>query len=513
MNVSAPAPAAQRSVLVFLIVGMLIRLLAVNQPLVNAHLFRQTQTALMTQGLMEPGWQLSAVATWRGDLPARLVLELPAYNYLVIAVHKVLGNLDISGKVVSVLLWAAGFLVLQQIWRRCLNPRQAFWANFLFVFAPLSVFFGQAFMPEMLIQLLAFSFIVMLLRYDERPEPARFLAAAAVGLLGMLVKGPEISHLYLIVAILVLKHKGLAAVKVPAFWIALIVTGIVLKAWSHLIDVVNSAYFPDWSSRAILTNFIGSFQSRFSPAGYLKISMYLALFVLTPVGLPFLAMGLWRLIRTKPWKIAMWWVLSIAFFFFFWSGPVGRGQSYYNLPALGPCALLFGWGVDWLLSDRIRSERLRRFATASLIVAIVPFLVLGNLYLFRPDPVVLESTRWIREHTSPDDLILLKANHREDAVEYPALAPFPYYGQRRFWIYSPGVPEEERQRALRTSRYAIVTSPPERTSRLDMWRRKIKKQVFKPEDIQPTLLSAGFNPVYTNSSFIVYSNRSMMIPE
>jgi hypothetical protein len=140
-----------------LVLGMVIRSLAFNQPAVDAHPVRQAQTADWTyHAAQEPGLPLSAEVSWRGDTHARLTLEFPLYNYLTLALFRLTGSIDSAGKLASIFLWAASFLVLQLIWKRILEPRQVFWANLLFVFAPLSVFFGQAVMPEMLIQLLAF---------------------------------------------------------------------------------------------------------------------------------------------------------------------------------------------------------------------------------------------------------------------------------------------------------------------------------------------------------------------
>jgi 4-amino-4-deoxy-L-arabinose transferase-like glycosyltransferase len=505
MSTSAQAaPPARNPVLWFLLVGIILRLLAVNQPLVDAHLFRQAQTALITRGLIEqPGWHFGTTATWRGDLPAHLVLELPVYNYLVIPLCKLTGNLDVSGKLVSVALWVAGFILLQQIWRRCLNARQAFWANLLFVLAPLSVFFGQAFMPEMLVQLLAFGFLVALLRYQEQPKTGRFLLAAGIGLVGMLVKGPEIAHLYLIAAVLVFQKEGPRALRKPAYWAAAILTLLVLKSWSHVMDVANTEYFPEWTSSKVLIGFIGTLRSHFDVIGYAKIATYLICFVLTPVGAVFVCAGIGRLWRTRPPGFSAWWVLSVIFFFVFWSGSAAKGQSYYNLPALGPCALLFGLGVDAFL------ERCRiipsRWAAIMVVLAMSPFLAGGIWYLFRPDRVVVESAEWIREYTDPEDLILLKANHREDAVFYEALAPFPYYAQRRFWVYSNSFRHEEMQRALATSKYALVTLPPQETSWVDAWRRRLKRESLKVEKIDSVLDAAGFRTiVHSNEHFVVY---------
>ncbi len=229
-----------RPVWLFLLVGMALRCVAINKPLIDAHLVRQTQTAAATESLInQPGLNLSSNVPWSGDIDDRYLQELPLYNYLVIGIYRVVGDLDASGKVTSIILWAASFLCLQFIWRRFLDREQTNWANLLFVVAPLGVFFGQAFMPEMLVQLLAFSFVLLAIRYIEIPSVTRWISCVAVGLTGLLVKLPEIAHLYVILIALVFGCEGRKGLVRPRYLIAAAATIVVLKLWGNYPDTVN----------------------------------------------------------------------------------------------------------------------------------------------------------------------------------------------------------------------------------------------------------------------------------
>src|SRR5437588_6015064 len=230
----------ERSFWLFLLVGIALRCVAINQPLLDAHLIRQCQSAAATESLMnQPGLNLSSRIPWSGDIDDRYVQGLPLYNYLVIGVYRVIGNLDESGKITSILLWAVSFLCLQSIWRRLLDREQTNWANLLFVVAPLGVFFGQAFMPEMLVQVLAFSFVLLAIRYNEAPTLARWISCVAVGLTGTLVKLPETVHLYLILIGLVFSREGRKALVRPRYLIAAALTIAALKVWGNYVDTVN----------------------------------------------------------------------------------------------------------------------------------------------------------------------------------------------------------------------------------------------------------------------------------
>ncbi|MCI0540554.1 MAG: glycosyltransferase family 39 protein, partial [Verrucomicrobiales bacterium] len=266
--------------------GILIRLVAINQPLLDAHLVRQAQTADWTyHALQEPGFPLSAEVSWRGDTPARLVLEFPAFNYVVMLIAGVVPSLDAAGKLASILFWAASFAVLQNIWARLLTPRQTFWANLLFVLAPLSVFFGQAFMPEMCIQFLAFCMLTGLLLYRETGAVRHYALFAGAGLLGLVVKSLEITHLYAVALIVFWQREGAKLFLKPHHWIGGMITLAGLFLWVHYVDGVNRAFFPEWTATELSHQFLGTWQQRLNWHFYFKIAAYLAAFVAGPIGL------------------------------------------------------------------------------------------------------------------------------------------------------------------------------------------------------------------------------------
>jgi hypothetical protein len=60
----------ERSFWLFLLVGTVLRCIAINQPLVDAHPLRQCITAAATESLIDqPGFNLSYRIPWSGDLP------------------------------------------------------------------------------------------------------------------------------------------------------------------------------------------------------------------------------------------------------------------------------------------------------------------------------------------------------------------------------------------------------------------------------------------------------------
>jgi len=497
-----------RSFWLLLLAGLALRCGALNQPLVDAHLIRQCQTAAATKSMIaEPGFPLSATIPWQGDLGSRYLQELPLYNYLVIGVHYVTGQLDLSGKLTSVLLWMVSFFCLQPIWRRMLDARQALWANALFVIAPLGVFFGQAFMPEMLIQALAFGLVLTALRYHESPTLARWVAVAATGLMALLVKLPETSHLYLIIAILIFWRAGWRGLMAPRYLIAAVLTAAVLKAWGSYVDSVNAAALPEWSSRYVLPAFIGDFHSRFHFKPWAMIFLYIGGFIVPGPAAAGVAYGFWVFIRKCRERLLGLWLLSVAAYYLVWFGNCGTAQSYYNLPALGPLCALFGIGVNALFA----SERIapwRRPAIIAVVLALVLPAVPVLRYLFKQDRQIFAAAGWLHRHTQPGEVILFRPNHRNDMIDYHYNPVVAYYAERPTFVWTRYTPVSQRSTALERARYVVVTLPAPLPSGLPGMLNQFRGiSALQPEPLD-WLAAESFELVTQESEFAIYQRRS-----
>lgn len=489
---------------VLLALGIALRGVALNQPLLDAHAARQCQTAAATESrILEPGFHLSAKIPWAGDLGARYVQELPLYNYLAIGVYHLIGGLDASGKIVSILLWAISFVVLQFIWRRVLDRHQINWANALFVFAPLSVFYGQAFMPEMLIQLLALAFVLLAIRYDEQPTLGRWSACAAVGLLALLIKFPEIAHLYLILVALVFARERTRALLRPRYWIAAALTVVALKMWSGYLDSVNVDPLSFGSSQKSLLAFIGTWQSRFHFAPWVMTCLYLAAFVLPGVAAPITVYGLWTFFRGARSIILGLWLLSLALFYLLWFG--AASQSYYHLVAVAPLCALFGIGMSRLMAwPSVARYRIPAIIAAALLV-VGPALPVYR-HLFRQDRQVFAAAEWVQANTQPNDVILFRPNHHSAVIDYQFNPTLSYYGKRPTFVWTKYTPESYQAAALERAKYAVVTLPQPPPSGLLGTINRFRHFERPPE---PTdwLETSGFRFLIQSNGFAVYVRR------
>ena len=511
ITVTSPASASGRKLfLSLLLIGVIARLICLNHPIFDNSNLRQTQTAEVTKGIIASGSpSLFGNVKWMGDAKAPLLLELPLYNYLVIGANKLFGNLDWSGKIVSVFLWALSFMVLQRIWSRLLDKEETFWANFLFVFAPLSLYFGQAFLPEMLIQFVSFGFIAVLLLYLEKQRFLIFCVLATTGLIGMLLKAPEVAHLYLLAAIMIAHKERTAAVGKLRYWIALALTLGVMRLWSTYIDRVNSPYFPEWTSNKVLQMMLGTWGAHFSPFGYFRLLIYIVLFAATAGGALWVSLGFIELLKNRKQLFMIAWIGSMVFAYFIWAGGAYRIHSYYNLPVLGPVCLLFGIGCSkWLSTERRILSR--PVAQTMIVVLLLSSAFWPYVFLYQNDNVLDRACAWLRTQTAPDDIILVRINHRTDMCRYRHDSTVSYYADRGIWCWVDDLGDEQKRRAILTSKWALVTKPPHQEGVAERLRQWVKALPLLVEDMSWLETRGGFEKFYENDEFTIYKKGPML---
>jgi hypothetical protein len=425
-----------------------------------------------------------------------------------------------------------------------LNEEEAFWANLLFVLAPLSVYFGQAFLPEMLIQALSLAMLVLLWQYLERPSLLRFLSLGLVGATGMLLKAPEVSHLYLVAGVMLAQRELLPALlrngppslgnsRVSLtrlsvqYALVLGLTAWAMMAWGRYIDRVNSTWFPEWTSKNVVAMMAGSWKAHIEPVGYLRLLVYIGLLITTLGGLPWVIGGLLYMVKQEKWRtqdasalsgqtpactsltartFVYAWLGSLVFYYVFWAGGASRIHAYYNLPALGPVCLLFGIGcARWLRGGwAARYPNWARLAPALLVIAtaIPPYW-----FLFHNDRVLIQATAWLRAHTAPADLILVRINHRTDMCRYRHNSTVAYYAQRNIWPWVDDEAREVKDRALASATWALVTNPEPGTAWIEKLRRLVKQLEPQVEDMSWLERDAGFVRVYETPEFTVFRRQ------
>lgn len=496
-----------KETLLLILLGIILRIPVLVSPVSEGP--RNAQTAALTANMIEAGTlRLDPVAPWRGDLEARLVQEFPVYNLLVLGVDAVPGiPLDMAGRLVSLLLWIVSFVLLQFLWRWTLPPRARTWANLLFVLAPLNWYAGAAFMPETLVQLMTIAFIILCLVYTKTQTLGVCAALILVGGLGLMVKFPAFVHLGLFAALVWLDRLGWRSVFRPAFILGALLLAGCLFAWGRYADSVNSQHFDYWTGLRNLEGFLQIHRSRLSVAYFLPLIAYNAILILGIVGVPFALLGFWQTVRRVRISFTCRvWIYLLASLFVYWLvwSKAAPAQSYYNLPNTVFLVAMFGigcaWSVEWMRKARLRPAT--RFAlSTALILLLVGISAVCWSYLYRPDRTTMEAARWLQANTQKDDLILFQPRHDAAVMDYEHQPILSHATGRRTWIWTRTTPEEEKRRALQTSTYVVITSPPAHFGIFEGIRQAVKGPSPQPPPAIDELYPGSFTTIATADSY------------
>ena len=450
---------------ILLAFGLLIRIPALLEPVQEGQ--RNAQTATLTAGMIDGGkLRLDPIAPWRGDLDARLVQELPVYNLCVLALAKILGlSLDVAGQSVSLIFWALGFWLLQKLWSQALPKDAHFWANLLFVLAPMSWYLSTAFMPETLVQLLSITFILLVIRHSCQPSSATAAALVVVAGLGLLIKLPSFAHLGIFLILVLVDRGGRRALLNPILITGGLIIVASLLAWSHFIESVNTEYFAYWTGRENLIGFIQPGTSRLSSTFWIKFFGYNLAYIVPPMAAPFTILGFiftWKA-RRDSFFCRVWLYLfsSLLISWLVW-GKGAAAQNYYNLPNLICFCGFFGVGINHFLQWGFLKScpAVLSFLCSALLLGLgIAWCYTGLWYLSKPDAITLRVASWVKQNTVESDLLLYQPRHSSTVMDYEHQPLLSHLTGRRTWIWTRSTPTWEKNHALESSSFLIVTDP------------------------------------------------------
>jgi hypothetical protein len=223
-----------------------------NQPLLEAHGFRQTQTALTSYWIMHEGWQL-AYQTPVAGYPWSIPFEFPIYQ-LVVALIAWVGAfpLDPTGRLVSFVFLMACAWPAMQIARRLDFPSNVAWIFCALLWSsPIYLFWGRTFMIEtaaMFFTLAAIPYALDL--RASRPRWRSVFLCALFAMLGMLQKvttaGPVIMVLALLLLTAHLKTDGFSSRNwraIACVTMAFAIPVIATLLWTRYTDFIKQQNF------------------------------------------------------------------------------------------------------------------------------------------------------------------------------------------------------------------------------------------------------------------------------
>lgn len=227
-----------------------VLLASLDLPLLEAHGFRQTQTANTVYWILEGG-PLVLYETPVGGAPWAIPFEFPIFHWIVAVVSLLGVPLDFAGRLVSFLFLVACLAPILSIGRRLSLSSRTVWVFAVLFFAcPLHIFWGRAFLIETCALFFALLFFSAYLAALARPTAWPLARAAGLGCLAILAKATTLPAFSFLAGLMflggfvrALRSEGRAVRLGP--WIALSVVLVlpypVGLGWIAITDAVKLA--------------------------------------------------------------------------------------------------------------------------------------------------------------------------------------------------------------------------------------------------------------------------------
>src|SRR6266480_6844718 len=174
----------RRFVIALSILAVAARLFWIDQPYIDRWSWRQSDVAAIARNFNENGFHFAyPQIDWAGGAPGYVGTEFPILPFLAAICYKIAGVHEWIGRSQAVIFFAVSLPFFFLLVREVFDNTAAVWATFFFSFAPLNVFAGRSFMPDVPSLGLAIIGLYFCLRWIyDRESVQFFIAAIAISL-------------------------------------------------------------------------------------------------------------------------------------------------------------------------------------------------------------------------------------------------------------------------------------------------------------------------------------------
>jgi 4-amino-4-deoxy-L-arabinose transferase-like glycosyltransferase len=378
--------------------AVVVRLILIDQPYVDYWSWRQSDVAAIARNFFEYGFRFGyPQIDWAGGSAGYVGTEFPILPFLAAISYKFAGIHEWIGRSQSVIFFAISlpffFLLVRETWhglqgheesRGCRCHVAAIWATFFYAFAPLNIFAGRSFMPDvpsLSLGIIGLYFFLHWLR-DRKMAPF-YLAAIAISL-SILIKVTSIVIAAPLLYLAVAEGADLGSSRACyaqgsrsqrqrlqlAAFVAIAVLPSVVWYW-HARQIAEK-FYP--------YHFFGAGGVRLeSFSWYWDIAQQTATSSLTPILAILALIGLFVAPRAKFGCLFDWWLAAMVLFVV--AVGYGNRHPWYQLPLVPITAAFAGAGCAFFeskISSRVAVVALSILLAGSF--AILAFLYVRPLY-------------------------------------------------------------------------------------------------------------------------------------
>ena len=405
------------------IFAVAVRLILIDQPYVDHWSWRQSDVAAIARNFFENGFRFGyPQIDWAGGSAGYVGTEFPILPFLAAICYKFAGVQEWIGRSQSVVFFAISLPFFFLLVREIFGSTAAIWATFFYAFAPLNVFAGRSFMPDVPSLSLAIIGLYFFLRWLRDRKMAPFFLAAIAISLSVLIKITSIviavPLAYIVVGRLC-QTPGVSQ-KRPAIYCAIAFVAIVVLpslAWYWHAHQIAERFYPH--------HFFGAGGVRLENfSWYWDIARQTATSSLTPVLAIVALIGLFVAPRGKYGCLFDWWLAAMLLFVV--AVGYGNRHPWYQLP-LVPVAAAFGGAGCAFLGLKISSRIV--VVTLSILLA-SSFAVLA---CFCVRPLYESSAAQLRDaglelnKITTRDALIVAVNTGDPTIFY--------YAERKGWHF------------------------------------------------------------------------------
>jgi 4-amino-4-deoxy-L-arabinose transferase-like glycosyltransferase len=346
-----PQPRTLQLILLLAVIslGVACRLIQVSQPFIDAYSWRQADVAMISENFYLHGFNIfHPQINWAGDSPGYVGTEFPLVPFFASLLYLVFGVEDWIGRSVSVVFFAFSMPFFYLLVRKVFNERSAWFAAGIYALAPLGVFAGRSFMPDMASVALSIAGLYLFTVWLEDENSCSLLTAAcAATTLAILVKLPAII-ISLPMLYMVWRKYGRVLVRKRGLWAFAACSLLIPSAWYSHAYWLSLSHYPHhmFGSGGLET---------VSLDWYVNIVQQALTSVATPVTSLAMLLGLCLRSQEKFDHLFHWWLVAI-FLFMIVAGQ-GHRHPWYLLPVVPVAAALAGRACDFALTRIARPER------------------------------------------------------------------------------------------------------------------------------------------------------------
>src|SRR5256714_1225834 len=366
------------------ILAVAVRLILIDQPYVDYWSWRQSDVAAIARNFVEHGFRFGyPQIDWAGGSGGYVGTEFPILPFLAAVYYKFVGIHEWIGRSQSVIFFAISLPFFFLLVREIFGGAAAIWATFFYAFAPLNIFAGRSFMPDVPSLSLGIIGLYFFLRWVRDRKMAPFYLAAIAISLSILIK---ITSIVIAAPILYLVVAGIGD---PGQRQADLVRSRDRRSRLQLLLFIAIAVLPSvvwyWHARQIAERF---YPYHFFGAGgvrlesfswYWDIAQQTVTSSLTPILAILALIGLFVAPRGRFGCFFDWWLAAMVLFVL--AVGYGNRHPWYQLPLVPITAAFAGAGCAFFeskISSRVAVVALSILLAGSF--AILAFLYVRPLY-------------------------------------------------------------------------------------------------------------------------------------